>query len=217
MTKTPVFAVFTALFFSVAAANATETGLAGPAQTSTAAPAAIQPPPRYAPEIMRALKHLSALLSKNSRVDQKELDGVAGEIVRLDARVKKLLGPILLKEIEDQEKDQEYKARITGAKEELAGARAAILLYYGDSEGIYPANPADLIPKYMPAAPELELPGHIKTSAIELTDAECPDIEKAITDTGGWLYFTNPKSRCFGMLVLNCSHQDENGTELYKY
>lgn len=226
MTGTAIPAVFMALSLSTAAADAAETGrpeappqitgVTAPPQTSTTAPTAVQPP-RYAQEILSALKHLSALLSKGARVDQNELDSVAAEIAGLDARVKNLLGPALLKEIEDQEKELLDNTRIARAKGELAGARSALMLYYDDLEGKYPAAPAELIPKYMPAMPELDLPGHARTSAVELADAAGPDIGKAVTDTGGWLYFANPKSQNFGMLVLNCSHKDDKGTELYRY
>ena len=186
-------------------------------QASTAPLAAAPQPPRYSPEILSAIKHLSTLLTRSFSVDQKELDGVAGEIVRLDVRVKDLLGPALIKEAEDQEKELQDRTRIARAKEELAAARSALILYYGDSEGKYPSAPAELIPNYMPSVPELELPGHTKTSAVELTDTTGPDVGKAVTDSGGWLYFANPKSQNFGMLVLNCSHKDDKGIELYKY
>ena len=224
MTRTAILTAFLA-FSSSAAANSAETGGPGApsqtavftAQASTAAPAAVQQPPRYEQEILSALKHLSALLSKGWSVDQHELDGLAVEMIKLDARVKDLLGPALLKEIEDREKERQLKAGIAAAEEALASARAAIILYYGDLEGKYPVSAAELIPAYLPAMPELELPGHAKTAAVEQTDAAGPDISKAVTDAGGWLYFTNPKSHNFGMLILNCSHKDGAGTELYKY
>ena len=222
MNRTAIPAFFLALSFSAAAAAAD--GPAGPqqaavfsAQTSTAAPAAVQQPPRYEQEISGALKHLSALLTMGYRVDQSELDSLAAELIKLDARVKNLLGPALLKELEDREKEQELRARIAGAKEALAAARSAIILYYGDLEGKYPASPAALVPSYLPAMPELELPGHEKTAAIAVTDDAGTDLSKAVTDSGGWLYFANPGSRYFGMLILNCSHKDDAGTELYKY
>ncbi len=226
MKKNAIMAVFTALLFSAGAAGAAEAErpdetpsktteiIAAPPQVSTAA---AQPAPRYTQEIESALKHLSALLSKNPGVDQAELDGVAGEIVKLDDRIKNLLGPDLIRQAEDQEKELLSKARIVRAKEELAETRQALILYYADFEGRYPATPAELIPKYMPTAPELELPCHAKTAAVELTDSTEADIASVVTDTGGWLYFANPKSQNFGMLALNCTHKDGKGVELHKY
>ncbi len=217
-----------ALSFFAAAAGAGEntgpdapfsilTGSAAPAQASTAAPSGLQQPARHSQVLLSALKHLSALLSRGSRVDQQGLDGVAVEIAGLDARIKALLGPALIKEIEDEEKELQDNARIARGRSELTAARSAIVSYYGDTEGKYPATPAELITKYIPAMPELELPGHVKNSSVELTASDSPDIEKAVADTGGWLYFNEPGSRYFGMLVLNCSHTDNKGTALYKY
>ncbi len=225
MTKPAILTVFLALSFSTAAYAAGSDHPAAPpsgtplfaAQASTAAASGAQQTPLYEQEILGSIKHLSALLTGSYRVDRQELDDVAAELIKLDARVKNLLGPALLQEIEDREKERRLKAVIAAAKETLASARSAIMLYYGDLEGKYPASPAELIPAYLPAMPELELPGHAKTAAVELTDAAGPDISKAVTDTGGWLYFTNTKSPNFGMLILNCSHKDDAGTEFYKY
>jgi len=227
MKKNAILAVFTALLFSAAAAGAAEADRPDEAPykivaeimttTPQVSTAAAQLAPRYTQEIQSALKHLSALLSKNPGVDQAELDSVAGEIVKLDARVKNLLGPNLIREAEARENELMGKARIVRAKEALAETREALMLYYGDLEGRYPATPAELIPKYMPTAPELELPGHSKTAAVEMTDSTEADIAGAVTDTGGWLYFANPRSQNFGMLALNCTHKDAKGVELHKY
>lgn len=227
-TESPLLTVIAALFLSIAAAPlaaaaagpepaAQSGGIAAPAQGRTAAPETVQQPPLYTQEILSALKDLAALLSHSARVDRKELDLTATEIVKLDARIKELLGPSLLREIEAQERDSQNKTRLARAEEDLAGMRSAIALYYSDLEGKYPASPAGLVPKYLPALPELELPAHTKTAAVELTAAAGPDIAKAVTDTGGWLYFANPVSQNFGMLILNCSHKNDKGTELYKY
>ncbi|HBB67457.1 MAG: hypothetical protein A2X28_09375 [Elusimicrobia bacterium GWA2_56_46] len=171
--------------------------------------------PGHAAGILSALKHLSILLNKASLVDQKELGKVAGEIDKLDARVKDLLGPAILREMEEQENELLVKARMAAAKAELLNVRTALITYYGNTEGNYPATPAELVPEYLPAMPELELPQHAKTAAIELSSG--PVTGERISDTGGWLYINDPKSAGFGMIVLNCSHKDDQGIELYKY
>ena len=190
-------------------------------QASTAPASAITPsvaqPPRYSPEILSALKHLSALLSKGSLVDQKELDNVAGEISKLDDRITGLLGPDIIRELEEREKELLSTTRIAAAKAELLHMRSLLIAYYGDTEGKYPETPAALVPKYISTVPELELPWHAKTGALTLAREAGHDQEKAVTDTGGWLYFTDPASADFGMLILNCSHKDDKGVELFKY
>lgn len=225
MTRLILTAVFTALAIPLPGGAAPGGGgppelstaaFAAPPQISTTAPSAAEQP-RHAREIMSALKHLSALLARSSRVDQRELDGTAADIIRLDDRLKLLLGPDLLRELEEEDLRLRSKTLSDRAKEELAAARSAVILYYGDLEGKYPAAPAELIPAYLPAMPELELPGHARTSAVEVTDYEGADIRAAVTDAGGWLYFAGPKSPYFGMLALNCSHKDDTGLELYNY
>jgi len=185
--------------------------------SAAAVQAAVRKPPRYSLEILSALKHLSALLSKNSLVDQKGLDAVVREMIALDARVTDLLGPDIIKQLEEQEKEIADKARIAAAKADLRKMRALLMGYYSDADNSYPATPAELVPKDIAAVPELELPRHARTAAITLTGDAGPDPAKAVADTGGWLYFNDPKSANFGMLVLDCSHKDGEGVELYKY
>jgi len=198
--------------------TAPETGLP---QTSTAPAAAVPPipaqPPRYSREILSALKHLSALLSKGSLVDQKGLDSAAKEISELDARMISLLGPTIIRQLEEEEKDLMTKAQVAAAREELYRMRSLLLAYYSDSDGKYPETPAGLVPNYIPAMPELELPWHAKTGALELIREAGVEPAQVVTDTGGWLYFADPRSDNFGMLILNCSHKDDKGVELYKY
>jgi hypothetical protein len=184
-------------------------------QASTAPAAAVtQPiaaqPPRYSREILSAQKHLSILLSKGSLVDQKELDSVAKEISELDGRVTALLGPAIISEVEEKEK-------VLLARAQLQRMRAFLLAYYSDGDGKYPETPAELVPGYIPAVPELELPWHGKTGELSLIDEAGAGPAEVVTDTGGWLYFADPKSSNFGMLTLNCSHKDSDGVEMYKY
>lgn len=192
-----------------------------PPQTSAQTTAAVQPipaqPPRYSGEILSALKHLSALLAKGSLVDQKGLDKVAKEISELDARVTGLLGPAIIRQLEEEEKELLARAQVAAARAELRKMRALLLAYYSDGDGKYPGTPAELIPDYIPALPELQLPWHAKTGALALVGGTGRGPAEAAADSGGWLYFTDPGSAYFGMLILDCSHKDENGVELYAY
>jgi hypothetical protein len=211
-----------ALFFSAPALRAAELSTAAPAgiesaiKTSTAAaPAAVQTPAaptlqaEQAGAILGALKHLSALLSKGALLDRKELSAVLAETAALDVRIKNLLGPAIMEELAEREKERL-------AEEEMLRLRSLLIAYYGDNEGVYPAAPEALIPKYLAAIPELELPHHNRTGAVELNAGTGAEIESAVTDSGGWLYFTNPASVHFGMLILNCSHKTKNDNEFYK-
>ena len=206
------------LLLTLAVYRADAVGGEAPALSTQAAVTAELVPeqqPGYAAEILSALKHLSTLLGKSSVVDQKELENVIKKVSELDARVKDLLGPDIMREIEEQEKELSDKARVAAAKTELLNVRMALITYYGNTEGSYPETPAELVPEYLPTMPELELPWHARTAAIELSSG--PVTGEGLSDTGGWLYINDPKSASFGMIVLNCSHKDDQGTELYKY
>ena len=184
--------------------------------TAAAAPLPAAPP-RYSVEILSALKHLSALLRKGPLVDQKGLDSLALEISGLDGRITELLGPAIILELEKEEGELLYRAQLAAARAELQGMRTFLLAYYSDTGGKYPGTPAELVPAYIPAVPELELPWHAKTGGLALIGGTAAEPAEAVTDTGGWLYFNEPKSDSFGMLLLNCSHRDGKGVELYKY
>jgi hypothetical protein len=207
--------LFHAVFVNAAGTGPADIALSSRTTTSPATdPAAeaalpAQPPP-YAGEIQSALNRLSALLSKGRLMDQNELARTVKEITALDARIAALLGPALVRELEEQEKER-------WAKAELLNLRSLMLAYYGDNEGKYPASPADLAPRYFPAVPLTEPPRHAATNAVALYGEAAGGPEKAVTDAGGWLYFSNPRSRYFGMVILNCSHKDTSGNEFYSY
>ena len=216
MTQKIFIAAFVpALFFIAAALRATEVstaataGIEAAAKASDSAPAALELPPEQAATIRSATQHLSALISKWALLDPKELEVVLTEAAALDVRITDLLGPVVMSDLEEKRKEQL-------AQTELQGIRSLLIAYYGDNEGAYPKTPEELIPKYLAAIPELELPYHTRTEAIELNADAGADMAKAVTDSGGWLYFANPASANFGMLTLNCSHKDRKGDEFYR-
>lgn len=193
---------------STATLSAASVSASTPAATGDAPPLALQP--GQAGIILSAREHLSALLSRGALLNPKELDSVLAETAALDIRITTLLGPAILNELETRRKER-------GAETELRSLRALLIAYYGDNEGKYPASPKELIPKYLADIPELELPDHARTAEVKLNSDPGATPEKAVTDSGGWLYFSNPASPNFGMLIMNCSHKNGNGHEYYKY
>jgi hypothetical protein len=192
---------------SLSSTTATAPAAAAPAGTalSSAAPASAGPAP-HAAEIKSTIKHLSFLLEEGRRTDAAKLDAAAAELAALDTKIKDLLGSDLLRLLENREMERAAKAA-------LMRLRAALLVCYTDREGAYPASLEELVPRYLPAIPALELPGH---SASASATAAAGDPAAAVTDTGGWLYFGASDASNAGLL-LNCSHKDTNGNELYKY
>jgi hypothetical protein len=185
---------------------------AAPAISSAAAPGQSAAPARgkYAADIARTIKYLSALLERDAEIPSARLETLGPEIKKFDDKVKDALGTGITGELARREKEQEDKELTSAALKTLQDLRAALQVYYGDNGGKYPADLAALAPARIPAIPELWLPGHKKTSAVKLIDSKKydKDLAGAVTDSGGWLYFSNPGSASYGLLVLNCSHKE---------
>lgn len=206
------------LFIGCGAAGAQQPAATAAPAASTA-PAAAPVPPKYGPEIMQAMKHLSLLIDRNAEIPAERLDALAPRLAEFDAKVKETLGEKILAEVARLEKEIEDKARAEDGVKALQAMRATLQVAYVEAGGRYPKSPADLAPKLLPALPELWLPGHPRTAKVRLVDTKKydQDIPKAVGDSGGWLYFSNPDSANYGMLLLDCSHDGPGGLKLYEY
>ena len=124
-----------------------------------------------------------------------------------------------LAEVARRERELDEKARAASAARTLQAFRAALQVAYTEAGGKYPKSPAELAPRVIQAVPELHLPGHERTNKIKLVDSRKydADISKAVSDSGGWLFFSNPESANYGLLVLDCSHPGEDGQKFYEY
>ena len=165
------------------------------------------------------MKNLSALLERANEIPQARMDALAPELAAFDEKVKAALGAEILAGIAAKEKETEDRARSAAAKKMLQAFRAALQVYYGDKGGVYPKDPALLIPAVMPEAPEICLPEHGCTAKVKVIDSKKydKDFSRAVTDSGGWLYFSNPGSDNYGLLALDCAHTEAGGTEFFKY
>ncbi|MBI4655289.1 MAG: hypothetical protein HY746_00930 [Elusimicrobia bacterium] len=175
--------------------------------------------PKYGAEISEAIKYLSFLKDKSDKIDSKTMEDIIKQVADLTLKLKTALGPEMLKEIEEKEKKQAEAIKEIRVKQTLASIRSALMIYYGDFEGNYPKNFEELVPAYLKEIPEIEVPGHAKTNKITVIDQADFDteLESAIKDTGGWIYFSNTSSINWGTVLIDCSHKDTKGTEWYKY
>jgi len=176
--------------------------------------------PKYLDETLRTISYLSAMLERQEKLDPKKLKKTAGEITGLNKRLKELLGPGIISELEAAEEKQRDKALAASAKLSLASVRSALQIYYGDHNGDFPKTLEALVPDRLKQLPELQVPGHEKTGRVTVLDTKRydSDLGAAITDSGGWLYFSSPDSLNFGMLVIDCSHKEPGRDfEWYKY
>jgi len=194
---------------------------AKPVAASTAAAMAQKTPPpdKYAPEILRTMKNLSALLERGAEIPSSRMEALAPELAVFNGKVKDALGKEILADIARKEKALEDKERSAAAKKTLQAFRAGLQVYYGIKGGEYPKDPALLIPELIPEVPELHLPEHERTAKVTVINSKKydKDFSRAVDDTGGWLYFSSPESDNYGLLLLDCSHTEAGGSEFFKY
>ncbi len=211
------------LFFSVFLLLATSAGAQYEVKPGTTAPEtpAIQKPPvsKYAPEILLAIKNLSALLERGAEIPQGRIDALGPELSPFNAKVKTALGKEILADIALREKELDDKERSAAARRTLQAFRAALQVYYGENGAVYPKNPGLLAPGIIQEVPELHLPGHERTAKVTVIDSKKydKDLGRAVGDSGGWLYFSDPGSDNYGLLVLDCSHLETGGSEFFRY
>lgn len=118
-------------------------------------------------------------------------------------------------------KERAESGRIKG---NLSALRAAIQVYYGDMEGVFPETLSVLTEKskYITAIPFITPPGHAKASnAVKMVSGvkNVDDLAAKVDDAGGWLYVNDKDSPLYGTVVINCNHKDvgERKSFMYSY
>lgn len=184
-----------------------------PPAVSTAAAADI------APSVEKIKKDLRLLQEREAEIPVGRINALAPELEKFDLEIRKAIGEDILNEVAAREKAEEDHRRTLHAVGLLQAFRAALQIYYGEHGGKYPAALSDLIPDYMSGVPTVMLPEHESTAAVtEITSKRYDrNYPKAVADTGGWLYFSDPRSRNYGLLLLDCSHASPEGLKFYEY
>lgn len=137
----------------------------------------------------------------------------------------------------DKFSNLEQKSKEGATKGGLGSLRAALSIYYGDTEGAYPPSPAGLIAPvpgvppvtgarypYLTAIPRVQIKDHPPTDAVEIYGKEvCAagrsmDVDPAkLRDTGKWGYVADKTAPCWGTLFVDCTHKDSKGVAWYTY
>jgi hypothetical protein len=184
-------------------------------------PAAPAQPPvaRPTPELALVMKHLAIAAERSGEIPAEKLQALELQAAAFNAKVKEALGEKILAEVARRERELDEKARAADAARMLQGLRAALQVAYTEAGGKYPKSPAELAPRVIQAMPEPHLPGHERTGRIKVIDSKKydGDISRAVTDSGGWLYFSDPESANYGLLILDCSHDREDKQKFYEY
>lgn len=100
-----------------------------------------------------------------------------------------------------------HKAREGSTKHQLVRLRSAIAAYYGENQGVYPTDDlSSLVPKYIEAIPQANVPGYKLSSQVS-----AGSYETAFTKTGGWAYVNDPADPRFGDVFVNTDKEDSYG------
>ncbi|MCM2267795.1 MAG: hypothetical protein NDI60_08505 [Elusimicrobiales bacterium] len=207
--KTVLLAVLFSCAARAAAAQEAVAASSGPA-AAQAAPLTETPAPPYRPSpgAVLAAENLALLLARGGEVPAARLAALEPDLEKFNAKLRETLGEELLADAAARE-----------AAKALLQVRSALQLYYAAAGGTYPAGPAELAPAYLPALPTLRLPGHAPSAAVTLITSGKydKDIAGAVTDSGGWLYFSGAESANRGLLAIDCSHKSPEGQEFFRY
>ncbi|MDA8130030.1 MAG: hypothetical protein M0011_00855 [Elusimicrobia bacterium] len=190
----------------------------------TGVPAAAQQPPAastaaVSAEIAEARRGLDLLQERGAEIPQDRIDVLMPQLKVFNAGLRAAIGDKILAEAAAREKEKEDRLLTENAVRLLQSARAALQVYYGVHDGKYPQDLAELVPDYLAAIPEATLPDHAATAGVKRVDSKKydKDYPKAVSDEGGWLYFSDKGSQNYGLLLLNCSHTGPEGLKFYEY
>ena len=97
------------------------------------------------------------------------------------------------------------------AKGNLGAIRSSLSIYYGDMEGVYPAQLAGLTVagKYLAVVPVAKTPSYHADSSTEF-NGNVAAIQAR--DGGGWGYNNVVGDTNFGNMLITCTHTDTKGS-----
>lgn len=120
-------------------------------------------------------------------------------------------------ELERKLTDMRDRAAAAKAVRDLARLRRALQDFFAGTGGRWPSSLDELVPDYLTEIPVLDLPGHAPSSEVRTISGTLHDEDAAaaVSDTGGWLYFSDPDSDNWGLALIDCSHGHEGGGSWY--
>ncbi len=107
------------------------------------------------------------------------------------------------------------KSKEASTKGSLGAVRAAIVIYYGDNEGLLPLTIGSMVAittptgqrKYLDAIPTVKLGlAHLDAA----TEVDATDL--VITDAAGWMY-----GSIDGKVIVNCTHTDTRSATISRW
>jgi len=98
----------------------------------------------------------------------------------------------------------------------LGSLRSALSIYYGNLEGMYPAdvNVLTVDGKYIDKIPTAKTPNYHGDSAVITNGSVFADVD----DAGGWVYGAYPAAgETYGQIYVNCLHTDSKAKLWFQY
>ncbi len=191
----------------------TETAVPSAIHTAAASPSvrtASGEPPAALAEAALCLSYLEKNWTGSGEGPALAISSAAAFIT---AGTQRALPPEAARELEQELALMREKAAAARALRDLARLRRALQDFFADKGGRWPAALDELVPDYLPAIPALDLPGHEPSSSVKYAEGGPlgDDPAAAVSDSGGWLYFSGQASDNLGLVLIDCSHPDEKG------
>ncbi|HNT97291.1 MAG TPA: hypothetical protein PKK31_03380 [Elusimicrobiales bacterium] len=126
-------------------------------------------------------------------------------------------GSLYAKRIADMDRDLEESAgNIQETDSTLALAELMLALgEYRRRNGAPPARLEALVPEFIERIPLWATRHHQASAKVVNYGGSDKKPAKAVTDDGGWLYFSSPLSRYYGQVFPNCRHKMRDGRPAY--
>jgi len=95
------------------------------------------------------------------------------------------------------------------SKGNLGAVRSALSIYYGDMEGVYPADMASMTiaGKYLTVIPNAKAPNYHAD-----TNTTGQGALSALADGGGWYFVNAATDANIGNVLVRCTHTDTKGS-----
>jgi hypothetical protein len=110
------------------------------------------------------------------------------------------------------------KGNEANTKGNLGALRSALSIYYGDTEGQYPADTLASLTasaKYMSVIPMAKMPQSANYNAGH-ADSSLVTASAGNSDAGGWVY-DNTSDANWGRAMVACTHSDSKGNKWTSY
>lgn len=156
---------------------------------------------------------LDSLRANWAGSDEERALAISGAAAFIAAGAPRALPPAAGEALAEELARMRDKAASARALRDLARLRRALQDFFADKGGRWPASLDELVPDYLPAIPALHLPGHEPSAYVTYARGRLHDGDPAaaVTDSGGWLYFSDPDSANWGLALIDCSHGYEAG------